>query len=263
MKMTLKSLSASARRWWPLAFALLLFGLAWRGSVWLRRGTHAVQPLASAVAAPAAHALQSARPMDEAERLRGELAVLKLEYQSLREAYERDRRRGGKLIFAHQHLARLKPVGLLTRDPASWFKGFKVDAGQDEGLRKGAGVLTAYGVVGRLVQVGEDSSLVQLISDPECRLAARLTRANIQCAVVGDGRGGVLLQHLGGQDDVRVGDKVETGTGSLSFPSGVPIGTVTRILRLDGGLRLSGEVAPVAALNRLEGLVVWVGEPKP
>jgi rod shape-determining protein MreC len=263
MKLTLKSLSASARRWWPLAFAVLLLVLAWRGSVWLRRGTRLAQPVATAVAAPLALALQAARPLDEAERLRGELAVLKLEYQSLREAYERDRRRGGKLIFAHQHLAKLKPVGLLVRDPASWFKGFKVDAGQDEGLRKGAGVLNAYGVVGRLVQVGEGSSLVQLISDPDCRLAARLTRANIQCAVVGDGRGGVLLQHLGGQDDVRVGDKVETGSGSLSFPSGVPIGTVTRLLRLDGGLRLSGEVAPAAALNRLDGLVVWVGEPKP
>jgi rod shape-determining protein MreC len=263
MKLPLTRLGAGVRRWWPLALAVLLFALAWRGWAWLRRGTHAVQPLAAAVAAPAAHALQDARPPDEAERLRAELAVLKLEYQSLREAWEREKRRGGKLIFAHQHLAKLKPVAVLARDPASWFKGFKIDAGQDEELRKGAGVLNAYGAVGRLVQVGENSAQVQLLSDPDCRLAARLTRANIQCSVVGDGRGGMLLQHLGGQDDVRVGDKVETGVGSLSFPSGVPLGTVTRILRLDGGLRLSAELAPTAALNRLEGLVVWVGEPQP
>ena len=262
MRLTLKSLSAGVRRWWPLALAVLLLGLAWRGSSWLRHGIRVVQPMANAVAAPLAHAVQSVRPIDEAERLRGELAVLKLEYQSLREAYERDRRRGGKLVFAHQRLARLKPVGLVARDPATWFKGFKVDAGQDLGLRIGAGILNTYGVIGRLLQVGPDTSFVQLVSDPACRLSARLTRANIQCAVVGDGRGGILLQHLGGQDDVRVGDKVETGAGSLSFPSGVPIGTVTRLLRLDGGLRLSAEVEPAAALNRLDNLVVWVGEPK-
>ena len=256
-------MGAVARRWWPLALALLLLVLAWRGASSLRRATHALQGPVVAVAAPLAHALQRAKPVDEAEQLRAELAVLKLEYQSLREAYDRDRRRGGKLSFAHQRLAKLKPVGLLARDPAAWFKSFRIDAGEDEGLRQGAGVLNAYGVVGRLAKVGPDSAQVQLISDPACQLSARLTRSNIQCAVYGDGRGGCLLQHLGGQDDVRVGDKVETGAGSLSFPSGVPIGTVTRLLREDGGLRLAAELAPAAPLNQLDGLVVWVGDPKP
>ncbi len=263
MRPSLKSVGAGLWRWWPLALALFSLALAWRGSRGLRKATHVLQPLATAVGEPVAHAMQGAKPGDEAERLRGELAVLKLEYQSLREAYDRDRRRGGKLTFAHQRLAKLKPVGLLARDPATWFKSFRVDAGQEEGFRQGAGVLNANGVVGRLSQVGQGSSYVQMISDPACSLSGRLTRANIQCAVVGDGRGGCLLQHLGGQDDVRVGDKVETGAGSLSFPSGVPIGTVTRLLRLDGGLRLTAEVAPANPLNRLEGLVVWVGDPKP
>jgi len=263
MNPTLKRLSAGARRWWTLALALILFVLAWRGSGWLRRGTHAVQPLATAVAAPLAHALQATQPVDENARLRNELAVLKLEYESLREAYDRDRRRGGKLSFPHQRLAKLKPVGLLARDPATWFKTFRIDAGEDANMRVGAGVLNTDGVIGRLAQVAPDSAQVQMVSDPNCRLSARLPRANIQCAVIGDGRGGCLLQHLGGQDDVRVGDKVETGAGSLSFPSGVPIGTVTRLIRLDGGLHLSGEVTLAAPLNRLDGMVVWVGEPKP
>jgi rod shape-determining protein MreC len=263
MNFTLKSMGAVVRRWWPLALALLLLVLAWRGASSLRRVTRALQPVATAVAAPLAHALHKAQPVDEAEDLRAQLAVLKLEYQSLREAYDRDRRRGGKLSFPHQRLAKLKPVGLLARDPSGWFKGFRIDAGEDLGLRQGAGVLNAYGVIGRLAQVGPDSSYVELISDPACHLSARLTRANIQCAVYGDGRGGCMLQHLGGQDDVRVGDKVETGAGSLSFPSGVPIGTVTRLLREEGGLRLSAELAPAAPLNQLDALVVWVGEPKP
>ena len=260
---TLKALSVRLRRWWPLALALCILVLAWRGSAVFRRSTRALEPAASTLAGPVARALASAKPVDEAERLRGELAVLKLEYQALREAYERDSRHGGKLAFAHQHLAKLKPVGLLARDPATWFRSFRIDLGAENNVRVGAGILNTYGVVGRVQQTGEGSSMVQLISDPNCRLSARLTRANIQCAVVGDGHGGCLLQHLGGQDDVRVGDKVETGTGSLSFPSGVPIGTVTRLLRLDGGLRLSAELAPAAPLNRLEGLVIWVGDPKP
>jgi rod shape-determining protein MreC len=71
------------------------------------------------------------------------------------------------------------------------------------------------------------------------------------------------LEHLGGQDDVRVGDLVETGAGGRSFPSGVPVGRVIRLARLDGGLRLQAEVEPAANLSRLEGLYVWVGDPRP
>jgi rod shape-determining protein MreC len=263
MMSMLRWLFTAGRRWWPLLAALALAFLAWRGSSWLKKPGQLLRAPLTAAAQPLSGALRAARPEDEATRLRAELAVLKLEYQALRESYDRDRRRGGKLSFPRQRLAKLKPAGLLARDSSVWFKAFQIDLGAEDGLRSGAGVLNAYGVVGRVIQVKAGSSMVQLVSDEACSLSGRLPRTNIQCAVVGDGRGGLLLQHLGGQDDVRVGDKVETGAGSLSFPSGVPIGTVTRLLRLDSGLRLSAEVAPAAPLNRLENLVVWVGEPKP
>ena len=202
-------------------------------------------------------------PDDEVHRLQEELAILKLEYTALKERVERDQLRGGKLQFAHQRIAKLKPTALLFRDPGSWFSLAVVDVGLDDGVRVDAGVLTALGVIGKLVQVSAGSSQLQLLSDPQCRFSARLPRTGLQCAVACDGRRGALLQHLGGQDDVRVGDLVETGLGSRSFPSGVPVGRVVRVARLDGGLRLQAEVEPAVALNRLDGLYVWIGEPKP
>jgi rod shape-determining protein MreC len=138
-----------------------------------------------------------------------------------------------------------------------------LDIGSEDGVRAEAGVLNAYGVVGRLTQVNAGTSQLQLLSDPACRFSARLPRSGLQCAVAGDGRRGCVLQYLGGQDDVRAGDQVETGRGSRSFPSGVPVGKVVRVTRLDGGLKLLVEVEPAAPLNRLEGLFVWTGEPKP
>lgn len=255
------------RRWWPLFAAVAVALAAWNAPGILERLRQRARSPATAVAAPLALAARAgAAALDsstEAERLRTELSILKLEYAALKERLEREHLRGGKLAFPRQRLAKLRPAALLFRDPATWFRFFSLDVGSDDEVRLDAGVLNAWGVVGKLSQVGARSSQVLLLSDPACRFSAKLTRTGLQCAVAGDGRRGALLQHLGGQDDVRVGDVVETGAGSRSFPSGVPVGKVVRVSRLDGGLKLLAEVEPAAPLNKLEGLYVWIGEPKP
>lgn len=255
------------RRWWPLlgaVAALLAFG--WARGLFVRAGRLSVRP-ARTLASPLARAARSlARPApSEADRLRAQVLLLKLENASLREDLDRVRARAAEhhLVFPDQRLARLLPCSVLFRDPATWFKGFSVDAGGGDGIREGAGVLDDLGVVGKLTRVGSAGSDVLLLSDPGCRLSARLPRSGLRCVVSGDGRGGCLLEHLGGEDDVRVGDLVETGEGSLSFPVGVPVGKVLRVAREDEGLRLRVEVEPAAALDRLDGLYVWTGEPRP
>lgn len=259
--------SDAFRRWWPLLGALAALLAAFWGRGLLLRARRAATRPARALAAPIAAAARSAlqAPETEAERLRRQVLLLRIENASLRESLSRFAARASEphLVFPDQRLAKLLPCALLFRDPASWFEGFGVDVGAGDGLRDGAGVLDAFGAVGKLARVGPSSSDVLLLSDPSCRFSARLARTGLQCVVSGDGRGGCLLEHLGGEDDVRVGDAVETGPGSLSFPTGVPVGKVLRLERLDEGLRLRVEVEPSAPLDRLDGLYVWVGDPRP
>ncbi len=259
--------SKPLHRWWPLAAA---GGLALAVVAGRNLFTRIQGPLSGPVrglAAPLARSLRhAAAPREgEADLLRRRVLLLSIENATLREALARARARAQDphLVFPDQRLAKLLPCAVEFRDPAAWFKEFTVDVGADDQVRPDAGVLDAYGVVGRLDKVGGASSSVALLSDPSCRLSARLARTGLECVVAGDGRGGCLLEHLGGQDDVRVGDLVETGAGSLSFPPGVPVGKVLRLERLDEGLRLRVEVQPSAPLDRLDGLYVWVGEPRP
>jgi rod shape-determining protein MreC len=262
----MRLLRALLKRGWPLLAALAAALLVWKQPRLLERWRTSLQPV-SALGAPPVKALRGAvrslNSSDEAEQLRRELAILRLEYAALKERLERAQLRGGRLVYPRQRLARLRPAVVLYRDPAVWFRTAVLDVGSADGVRAEAGVLNAYGAVGRLIQVGIRSSQLQLLSDPACRFSVRLPRSGLECVVAGDGRRGCVLQYLGGQDDVRVGDEVETGRGGLSFPSGVPVGKVTRVTRLDGGLRLLAEVEPAAPLNRLEGLYVWIGDPKP
>jgi len=255
------------RRWWPLLGAAVLGLAAWGGLGLLNHVRRSAQRAAQAVAAPVAGGLRAlvsiAQPEEENTRLRREMALLRLEDASLREQIARLSPHDQHLDFEHQHLARLEPCALLFRDPSTWFKGFSVDVGTDRGVSPEAGVLNVEGVVGKLESLGPRSSQVLLLTDPACRFAARLVRTGLQCVVSGDGRHGCVLEHLGGEDDVRVGDQVETGPGSRSFPSGVPVGKVVRLARLEQGLKLQVEVEPAASLERLSGLYVWMGEAAP
>jgi rod shape-determining protein MreC len=255
------------RRWWPLLAAAALGLAAWGGLGSLNHVRRAVQGSAQSLAAPVALGLRSvvgADPKDdESARLRRELSLVRLENASLRDQLERLLPRDRHLDFDHQRLSQLVPCALLFRDPSTWFKGFSVDAGSAQGLSPEAGVLNADGVVGKLGGLSPESAQVLLLTDPNCRFAARLARSGLQCVVSGDGRRGCVLEHLGGEDDVRVGDQVETGPGSRSFPSGVPVGKVVRLARLEQGLRLQVEVEPSVDLERLSGLFVWVGEAAP
>jgi rod shape-determining protein MreC len=236
----------------------------WGAPRWLDRVRRKAASPSQAVAVPLAGAVRGSSPVpDESAQLRAQVLELRVENERLQSELDVERRKNGEVVFPHQRLAKLKPCALLLRDPAVWFKNFSVDLGYAQGLSPEAGVLNAQGVVGKLVQVGESVSQVQLLSDPNCRLAARLPRTGLQCALAGDGRHGCLLQHLGGEDDVRAGDLVETGPGGRSFPPGVPVGRVIRIARLEGGLRLQVEVEPSAALEKLEGLYVWTGDAAP
>ncbi|MGH7441637.1 MAG: rod shape-determining protein MreC, partial [bacterium] len=203
-----------SRRWWSLLAAAAVVLASWWGfGLFSRARRMAARPLRS-LAAPLALAARSATeaPESPADRLRRQVLLLKIENASLRERLDREAARDGEphLVFPDQRLAKLLPCALLFRDPAVWFKDFSVDVGSDQDVHSGAGVLNVDGVVGRLATVGRFGSRVLLLSAPNCHFSARLARTGLQCVVSGDGQDGCLLEHLGGQDDVRVGDLVET-----------------------------------------------------
>lgn len=213
---------------------------------WLRQGSQRVSGMLDAE--------------ERAEKLEAELALLRLEYRQLQESYERALKRGKILDFGNRTITNLVPVNLLARDPGTWFKVILLDRGAADGVVSGAGVVSSKGVVGKILSVQPTSSKVIFITDSSCRLAVRLARSRVLAILAGDGRKACRLEYLSGQDDVKVDDLVETAPGSLSFPSGIPVGHVVRVQKIDNGLKLAVDVEPAADLNRLEGLYVAGGK---
>lgn len=196
---------------------------------------------------------------DRARRFEEELALLRLEYRQLQEMHQRSLSRGRSLQINNRYLTHLIPVNLLARDPGTWFQIILLDKGKTDGVAAGAGVMSPQGVVGKVLNAQAHSCKAVFLTDNSCRLSVRDARSRVLAILAGDGRKACRLEYVSGQDDVKVGDLIETAPGSLSFPSGIPVGTVTRVQKVDNGLKLAVDVQPLAELNRLEGLFVAGG----
>jgi rod shape-determining protein MreC len=123
-------------------------------------------------------------------------------------------------------------------------------------------VVTDTGLVGKTTSVSDTISVVLLISDENCRVAASIEGSREQGIVSGErlttGMAPLLnLNFLSKQADLKPGQKVYTsGVGGV-FPSGLLIGVVKtfRVRELDGQAQLT----PAVDLSHLEDVFVVTG----
>jgi rod shape-determining protein MreC len=105
----------------------------------------------------------------------------------------------------------------------------EIDKGTDDGLAEGMPVVTGSGLVGRLVQVSSNRSVVQLVTDPDWSFGVRLARSGDVGVAHGTGEGRPLVidQGVERQIDVNVRETVTTsGFGDSIFPPDIPVGRV-------------------------------------
>jgi len=127
-----------------------------------------------------------------------------------------------------------------------------LDKGTRHGLTLSAVVLDADGVVGRVIDVFPSACLVQLVTDPDSRVAALIERSGETGLLIGRGRGTCELIYLDADADVREGDHVLTAGFGGSFPKGLRLGTVARVVREAEAGMASATVAPAARVGRVE-----------
>ncbi|MDX1539944.1 MAG: rod shape-determining protein MreC [Geminicoccaceae bacterium] len=149
-----------------------------------------------------------------------------------------------------------------------------IDAGRRQGVSVGMAAIDELGLVGRVIEVGRNSSRLLLLTDFNSKIPAMVEPSRDQALLAGDNSREPGLVFLPLNPRVSVGDRVVTsGRGGL-LPPGLPIGVVRAIDedkiavrtwvdmdRLDH-LRLL-EYAPVLPPERLEELQREIYGPPP
>ena len=129
-----------------------------------------------------------------------------------------------------------------------------LDRGSKDGIKKNMGVITPEGVVGKVVEVYDDTTEVLLLTDKDSGVGAMLGDSRIQSPVGGTGEPLLAMKYVPNDDTVNIGERVVTSGMDKIFPRDLPIGTITDIK--SGNPFKTIRVRPSANLSRLEEVIV-------
>lgn len=204
--------------------------------------------------------------LDELERensvLRVENRALKATNEALRDVEREVNRLRVALAYRERSLFKLVPAEIITRDSSTWWRTVTINRGRRDGIETDMAVVTDQGLVGKTTTVGDTIAVVLLVSDENCRVAARIEGTREQGIISGERVVGALtpvlnLNFLSKQADLKPGQRVySSGVGGV-FPSGLLIGAVKefKVRELDGQAR----VTPAVDLAKLEDVFVVTG----
>jgi len=138
-----------------------------------------------------------------------------------------------------------------------------IGTGSRAGLRRDMTVVNADGLVGRIVDVGPQTSTVLLAADPVSTIGVRVASTGEVGAVTGAGNQPLSLQLFDQQAPLSRGDRLVSfgSRGGKPFVQGIPIGEVLDLrARTDGTGRVA-RVRPYVDFTALDlvGVVVAAG----
>jgi len=210
---------------------------AWSGYVDLRRVHEQNRALQERVRGLETHLQQREEQAREAERLR-EILQLRRDLPWATVAAE-----------------------VIAREGTPWSRTITLDKGSAEDVRLNAAVISATGVVGRVIALGPHASRVQLILDGQAGVGVRIERSRVTGVLVAQpgmptaSIGDLVLKYVPSLGDVVVGDVVVTSGLDRLYPPGLVVGRVRSAAR-GSGLFREILVTPSAQFNTLEEVMV-------
>lgn len=219
------------------------------------RVTDAFAPILDALSRPAATAARVVEAVADIQNVYDENQRLKTENARLMQWYQTALRLEAENASLHT-LLRFSPeppttaitARVIAAPGGSFYRTVVVTAGRRDGVKKGQAAVAGNGMVGRVVEVGEWSSRVLLITDLNARIPVTLEQSRQRAVLAGDNSDQPKLLYLPPEAPVTVGERVVTSGHGGIFPAGIPIGVVAS----------SGErgvkVQPLADLARVEHL---------
>lgn len=183
---------------------------------------------------------------DENGRLRTENANL-LKWQEVAGRLDIENRRLREALAAESvAVETLVTARVISVQGGPYVRSVLINQGQADGLQEGLAVITAGGVVGRIIIVGPTASRVLLLTDLNSRIPVAVERSGQNGIAIGQNSQFLGLGFLPVDMDIRVGDRVLTSGDGGIFPPDLPLGEVILI----DGEKVS--LRPLADLRRLD-----------
>lgn len=186
--------------------------------------------------------------------LQAQIQQLQLEQVRLRQDAEQARRLQVLLRFKEQFIDQTVAAQVIGASGSEQSRIVYLDKGSADGLQQDMAVISADGIVGKVIQVFRHTAQVLLINDQTSGVGTILEQSRLQGVLRGKPSGELVLDNVMAEEDVRPGERLLTSGGDQIFPKGLPVGTIASATR--GGEFLTVRVRPAAALNHLEEVLI-------
>lgn len=164
------------------------------------------------------------------------------------------------------------PAQIIGRNPDNIYSGITINKGSRSGIKKGMSVIAVQngttGLVGKIVTVGLETSLVMPVYDSKCVVSSRIQNTRDIGLVNGSGNANSPLQMKYIKKrvlpELNFGDIVVTSGETDNYVADIPVGTITNIMVVEYDSSLNIEITPVVDFARLETVIVTdLKEPNP
>src|SRR6266404_8868073 len=128
--------------------------------------------------------------LEELEKENGSLKVenrsLKATNQALRDVEHEVNRLRRALSYRERSVFKLVPAEIVTRDSSTWWRTVTINRGKNDHIESDMPVVTDEGLVGKTTTVSNTISIVRLVTDENCKVAASVEGTREQGIVSGE-----------------------------------------------------------------------------
>ena len=206
------------------------------------------------------------RTARENEQLRERLTQIETELHTAQQSAAENERLKELLKLNEQSEIKNVPARVIARDPSVWFNTITINRGTSSGIAVNMPVVTAGGIVGRVITVSPWASQVMLITDEKAGAGAVV--GQLGSGALGSVKGradlGVALiemRYVSGLEKVENGDYVMTTGQDGIYPPGLNVG---RVVDVKSGTATTAHqilIQPGAQLDHLEEVAVLLYRP--
>ncbi|NOZ86196.1 MAG: rod shape-determining protein MreC [Deltaproteobacteria bacterium] len=199
---------------------------------------------------------------DQRDKLLSDNRKLLLENQRLRNEVRKKARLEKLLGFARTIPADYLGAEVISVSSDPLARTLRIDRGREDGVRNYQAVMSADGLVGRIISVSENFSDVLLLTDVSSSVSIIVApvRAKALLTGSGDDEEACIVDYLRRNHRINVGDEVITSGLDGVFPKGLPVGKISRIRDPGQGLFYEARVDLAADLTSLEEVLILRGE---
>lgn len=167
---------------------------------------------------------------EENNKMRAELDSLRTEVAQARDVVDENLELRRYFDLDVPWFAQKRVAAQIVADaPGNYKWAVVIDKGRNDGIRRDMAVISADGLVGKIIQADARQATVLLLIDPEAGSSAMTEEGSLTGLISGNGEGEPLsFQFVEKDENVTVGDRVFTSNFSV-FPRGIPIGYISEI----------------------------------